>query len=150
MAKDLEEALVSTKAKLGDVEKPRRDVGAHLEYIESLLKRGGGGSVDLVKPVFSVQKAPVPTTGYLEKFFFNRELKPEQVDSIIANANLAFTVDLGLGSPVYIILGVDSEQVENQKMFIILDGSAQLGLASGTAWAIMDYVDNTIYYISPA
>ena len=43
MAKDLEEALVSTKAKLVGAEKPRMDLGAHLEYIESLLERGGGG-----------------------------------------------------------------------------------------------------------
>lgn len=153
MAKDLEEALVSTKAKLGDTEKPRMDLGAHLEYIESLLERGGGGSgggsVDLVKPVFRVQKEPVPNTGYLEKFFFDRDLKPEQVDSIIANANLAF-LDMGDGMLGYFILGVDSEQEEKQKMLVILDGSAQLGLASGTAWAIADMLQGTFYYVSPA
>ena len=149
MAKDLEEALVGTKAKLGDAEKPRMDLGAHLEYIESLLKRGGGGSVDLVKPVFSVQKTPVPTTGYLTKFFFDRDLKPEQVDSIIANANLAF-IDAGDGLPVYIILCVNSEQEANQRMLVIIDRAAQLGLASGTAWAIADMIQSVFYYISPA
>ena len=149
MAKDLEEALVSTKAKLGGVEKPRMDLGDHLEYIESLLERGGGGSVDLVKPVFSVQKAPVPTTGYLEKFFFDRDLKPEQVDSLIANANLTFIDVDGDGmTMVYPILAADS--TPNAKLFVILDGSTPLGLASGTAWAIMEYIGKTIYYISPA
>ena len=150
MAKDLEEALVSPKAKLGSAEKPRMDLGAHLEYIESLLERGGGGSVDLVKSVFSVQKAPVPTTGYLEKFFFDRELKPEQVDSLIANANLTF-IDLnGDGATmVYPILAADS--TPNPKLFLILDESTLLGLASGSgaAWAIMEYIGETIYYVSP-
>lgn len=133
MAKDLEEALVSTKAKLEGAEKPRMDLGAHLEYIESLLERGGG-SVDLVKPVFSMQKAPVPTTGYLEKFFFDRKLKPEQVDSLIANANLTF-IDLnGDGATmVYPILAADS--TPNPKLFLILDESALLGLASGSGAA---------------
>ena len=48
----------------------------------------GSGSVDLVKPILRIGKGPVPNTGYLEKFFFNRELKPEQVDSLLTNANL--------------------------------------------------------------
>lgn len=149
MAKDLEEALVSPKAKLEGAEKPRMDLGAHLEYIESLLKRGGGGSVDLVKPVFTEQKAPVPNTGHLEKFFFNRELTPEQVDSLLANANLNF-IDMGEGMLGYFILGVDSEQEENQKMLVILDQSAKMGLASGTAWIIGDMMTGTFYYVSPA
>lgn len=151
MAKDLEEALVSTKAKLGGVEKPRMDLGAHLEYIESLLERGGGGSVDLVKPVFTEQKAPVPNTGHLTKVFFNRELKPEQVDSLIANANLTF-IDLeGDGMMMaYFILVADSDPEARQNMLIILDLSASLGLASGAAWMIADMREGTIYYVSPA
>lgn len=151
MAKDLEEALVSTKAKLGGAEKPRMDLGAHLEYIESLLERGGGGSVDLVKPVFTEQKAPVPNTGHLEKFFFNRELKPEQVDSLIANANLTF-IDLeGDGMTMaYFILVADSDPEVRQNMLIILDLSAPPGLASGAAWMIADMQEGTIYYVSPA
>ena len=69
----------------------------------------GGGSVDLVKPVLRIQKEPVPTTGYLAKFFFDRKLTPEQVDSLIANANLTF-IDLdGDGSiMVYPILATAS------------------------------------------
>ena len=46
MAKDLEEALVNIEAKLGGAEKPRMDLGGHLEYIESLLAGGAGGDVD--------------------------------------------------------------------------------------------------------
>lgn len=150
MAKDLGEVLVNPEAKLEGAEKPRMDLGAHLEYIESLLERGGGGSVDLVKPVFTEQKAPVPNTGYLEKFFFNRELKPEQVDSLIANANLTFT-DID-GIPGYLILWAGSEQASNPKILIIMDGSALLGLASGPAWVIMlmGGSGDTVYYASPA
>ena len=44
MAKDLEEALVNQKAKLGGEEKPHMDLGGHLEYIESLLEQGAGGA----------------------------------------------------------------------------------------------------------
>ena len=43
MAKDLEEALVNPKVKLGGEEKPPMDLGGHLEYIESLLEQGAGG-----------------------------------------------------------------------------------------------------------
>ena len=41
MAKDLEEALVNIEAKLGGAEKPRMDLGGHLEYIESLIESEG-------------------------------------------------------------------------------------------------------------
>ena len=44
MAKDLEKALVNPEAKLVDVKKPHMDLGAHLEYIESLLEGGAGGA----------------------------------------------------------------------------------------------------------
>ena len=44
MAKDLEKALVNNpETKLGGAEKPHMDLGAHLEYIESLLAEGAGG-----------------------------------------------------------------------------------------------------------
>ena len=103
MAKDLGEALVSTKAKLAGAEKPRMDLGRHLEYIESLLERGGGGSVDLLKPILTEGKAPVPNTGHVDKVFFNTKLTTDEVDSLIANANLPFT-DIGYGMPCYAIL----------------------------------------------
>ena len=92
----------------------------------------GGGSVDLVKPVLRVQKGPVPNTGYLEKFFFNRELKPEQVDSLLTNANLAL-MDLGDGMLAYPMLLADAEIDINRKLWLIVDFSAKYGLASGTA-----------------
>ena len=45
MAKDLKEALVNnSETKLGGAEKPHMDLGAHLEYIESLLEGGAGGA----------------------------------------------------------------------------------------------------------
>ena len=48
------------------------------------------GSVDIVKPIYTEGKVPVPNTGHLEKFFFNTKLDPAQVDALIANANLNF------------------------------------------------------------
>ena len=54
---------------------------------------GGGGSVDLLKPILTEGKAPVPNTGYVEKIFFNTKLTTDEVDSLIANANLPFIKD---------------------------------------------------------
>lgn len=43
MEKDLKGALVNNaEAKLEGAEKPRMDLGGHLEYIESLLEQGTG------------------------------------------------------------------------------------------------------------
>ena len=132
MAKDLEEALVNPKTKLGGAEKPHMDLGAHLEYIESLLEHGGSGgghggsgSVDLLKPILTEGKAPVPNTGYLEKFFFNTKLTTDEVDSIIANANLHFIDD---GVPLYPILGS-----EVGVLFVIMDFSSSFGVEKGSA-----------------
>ena len=61
--------------------------------INNLSAGGGSGvsSVDIVKPIYSDEKAPVPNTGHLEKIFFNTNLTIDQVDSLIANANLNFS-----------------------------------------------------------
>ena len=136
MAKDLEEALVNPKTKLGGAEKPHMDLGAHLEYIESLLERGGGGSgsgsgggsVDLLKPIITEGKAPVPNTGYLEKFFFNTKLTTDEVDSIIANANLPFISGGNSGEPpMYLILGSEVGVI-----LVIIDFSKTIGEAGSS------------------
>ena len=54
MAKDLEEALVNQKAKLGGEEKPHMDLGGHLEYIESLLEHGAEGGGKSVPPTLNL------------------------------------------------------------------------------------------------
>ena len=61
------------------------------------------GSVDIVKPIYAEQKIPVPNTGHLEKIFFNTKLTTDQVDLIIASANLNF-IDRGSGMIFYLIL----------------------------------------------
>ena len=133
MAKDLKEALVNNpEAKLGGAEKPHMDLGAHLEYIESLLEcggsgggHGGSGSVDLLKPIITEGKAPVPNTGYLEKFFFNTKLTTDEVDSIIANANLPFISGGNSGEPpMYLILGSEVGVI-----LVIIDFSKTIGEA---------------------
>ena len=53
----------------------------------------GGGSVELLKPILTEGKAPVPNTGHLDKVFFNTKLTTDEVDSLIANANLPFIND---------------------------------------------------------
>ena len=156
MAKDLEKALVNNpEAKLGGAEKPHMDLGAHLEYIESLLERGGGssggsgggsggGSVNLLKPIITEGKTPVPNTGYLDKVFFNTKLTTNEVDALIANANLPF-IDAGV--PLYPILGTEAGVVF---VIVIIDLSSVVGEA-GSSWAISDVRENgLIYYTSPA
>lgn len=155
MAKDLEEALVKPETKLRGAEKPHMDLGAHLEYIESLLERGGGsgsgsggGSVDLLKPILTEGKAPVPNTGYVEKIFFNTKLTTDEVDSIIANANLTFINDGNM--PLYPILGsgIESEAgSEAGVLFVIIDFSSITGEA-GSSWAIGDMFSNNMFYVS--
>ena len=101
------------------------------------------GSVDIVKPIYAEQKTPVPNTGHLEKFFFNTKLTTDQVDALIANANLTFISDGGMS--FYPIL------MTNTGMIIaILDYSSELGGESGSAWLIADLNSDAIYYFSPA
>ena len=91
------------------------------------------GSVDIMKPVYTTQKAPVTKVDQLEKIFFDTSLTTEQVDSIIANANLEFSVisdDDGVDRHFYPML------TTQQIMIIIIDYSPNLNLESGSAWAI--------------
>ena len=137
MAKDLKEALVNnSETKLEGAKKPYMDLGAHLEYIESLLERGGGGdsggssgggSVELLRPILTEGKAPVPNTGYVEKIFFNTKLTTDEVDALIANANLPFTGGDGGEAPMYFILGSEVGVV-----LIIIDLSSNPGEAGSS------------------
>ena len=138
MAKDLEKALVNQEAKLKGAKKPHMDLGAHLEYIESLLERGGGGdsgggsgggSVELLKPILTEGKAPVPNTGYVEKIFFNTKLTTDEVDSIIANANLHFIKDGAVS--LYPILGSEAGS-EAGVLFVIMDFSSSTSEAGSS------------------
>ena len=103
----------------------------------------GSGSVDIMKPVYSEQKDPVPNTGHLEKIFFNTKLDPAQVDALIANANLTFISDSSM--PVYPIL-----MTNTGKVISIFDVSSQSGVESGSAWLIADLNSDATYYVSPA
>ena len=103
----------------------------------------GGGSVDITKPIYAEQKAPVPNSGYLEKFFFNTKLDPAQVDALIANANLTFIS--GGSMLVYPIL-----MTNTGKVISIFDVSSQPGVESGSAWLIADLNSDATYYVSPA
>ena len=101
------------------------------------------GSVDIVKPIYTEGKVPVPNTGHLEKFFFNTKLDPAQVDALIANANLNFIS--GGSMLVYPILMTNTE-----KVISIFDVSSQSGVESGSAWLIADLNSDDTYYVSPA
>ena len=156
MAKDLEKALVNPEMKLKGVKKPYMDLGAHLEYIESLLEGGaggsgggseggsgggsGGGSVELLKPILTEGKTPVPNTGHLDKVFFNTKLTTDEVNSIIANANLIFINDGAVS--LYPILGTEAGV-----LFVIMDFSSSIGEA-GSSWAIANLTSETFFYTS--
>lgn len=160
MAKDLEKALVNNpEMKLGAAKKPHMDLGAHLEYIESLLEHGtggggssggsGGGSVDLLKPILTEGKAPVPNTGHLEKIFFNTKLTTDEVDSLIANANLHFIYEGSAG--LYFLLACPEITI------VIINFSGQdTTLGSGNMWVILNFdsLDSgsapIVYYASPS
>ena len=145
MAKDLEKALVTPETELNGVKKPHMDLGAHLEYIESLLEGGaggsgggseggsgggsGGGSVNLLKPILTEEKAPVPNTGYVEKIFFNTKLTTDEVDSLIANANLLFINDGAVS--LYPILGSEVGS-EAGVLFVIMDFSSSTSEAGSS------------------
>ena len=81
MAKDLEESLVNIEKKLGGTEKPElKDLGDHLDYIESLIGGGsGGGSVDDVK---------VNGTSVVEDGVANVQLKTVHGNSVAGEGNI--------------------------------------------------------------
>lgn len=99
-------------------------------------------SVDIVKPIYTEQKNPVPNTGRLEKIFFDTKLTTDQVDTLIRNANLNFT-DLE---------GLDAYRIlckSDNSWIVIADFSSTLGVESRSALAIIDKNMN-MYYVSPA
>ena len=118
-------------------------LSAYATAINKLTISGGNGPVDIVKPIFVEQKDPIPNTGHLEKIFFNTKLEPNQVDALIANANLTFTSEGSIS--FYPIL------MTNTGITIaIFDFSSQLGAESGSAWLIADLNSDATYYVSPA
>ena len=106
------------------------------------------GSVDIMKPIYITQKTPVTKVDQLEKIFFDTSLTTEQVDSIIANANLEFSVISGAGGEVHFYPIITTQQI----ILAITDYShysPSLSAESGSAWAIGILNSNTIYYVSP-
>ena len=106
------------------------------------------GSVDIMKPIYITQKTPVTKVDQLEKIFFDTSLTTEQVDSIIANANLEFSVISGAGGEVHFYPIITTQQI----ILAIIDYShysPSLSAESGSAWAIGILNSNTIYYVSP-
>ena len=112
--------------------------------INNLAAGGGSGisSVDIVKPIYSDEKAPVPNSGHLEKIFFNTKLTTDQVDSLIAGVNLNFS-DTIFGFSYYPIL-----LTSTNLGIAIIDYSSILGIESGSAWWITDLASGTTYYAS--
>ena len=112
--------------------------------LNNLSTGGGSGisSVDIVKPIYSDEKAPVPNTGYLKKIFFNTNLTIDQVDSLIANANLNFSATI-FGFSQYPMLLTNTNY-----SIAIIDYSSLLDIESGSAWWIVDFISGTTYYAS--
>ena len=103
----------------------------------------GGGSVELLKPVYAEGNGPVPNTGHLDKIFFNTKLTTDQVDSIIANAHLPFLqVDVDRGFYFLVAGGTTA--------LLIVDMGTQItDLEKKYKWAIVDMNSETTYYASP-
>ena len=80
MAKDLEEALTNIETKLGGSQKPHMDLGEHLEYIESLIGGGSGGS--------GIEDVKVNGTSVVEDGSANINLKTINDESIVGNSNI--------------------------------------------------------------
>ena len=124
--------VIREKTKTSDLIKPY-DMAEKINEIN--------GSVDLAKPIYAEQKNPVPNTGHLEKIFFNTKLTTDQVDALIANANLTFMQG---STSVYPMLMTDAG-----KVITISDFSSQVGGVSVPGWLIADMNSQIIYYASP-
>ena len=114
----------------------------------------GDGPVNILKPIYEEKKDPVPNTGYLKSIFFNTKLTPDQVDSLITNANLNF-IDVGndtISMPIYLILVSESEaEIAIIDFFPIIQISKpDSGIESGPVWVIWSLSGSgAIYYVSP-
>ena len=105
-------------------------------------------SVDIVKPIYTEQKVPVPNTGHLEKIFFNTKLTTDQVDALIKNANLTFEYNDEIKIGMYSIL---LPKNQNKGPIVIVDYSRLLGIEN--AWSIGNLISTEnpkMYYVSPA
>ena len=96
------------------------------DYATAIDNLVGGGSVDLLKPILTEGKAPVPNTGYVEKIFFNTKLTTDEVDSLIANANLPF-VNFEEDITIYPLLVCD------KNFIVIANFSSGLDTGKGSA-----------------
>ena len=115
----------------------------------------GDGPVNILKPIYEEKKDPVPNTGYIKSIFFNTKLTPDQVETLITNANLNF-IDIGNGNPsmpIYPILASESGAVIVIADFfpLIQANKPDSGIESGPVWLILDLGSDSgaMYYVSP-
>ena len=114
----------------------------------------GDGPVNILKPIYEEKKDPVPNTGYLKSIFFNTKLTPDQVETLITNANLNL-IDIGNGNPsmpIYPILASESGAgiVIIDFFPLIQANKPDSGIESGPVWLIWNLSDSeAIYYVSP-
>ena len=115
----------------------------------------GDGPVNILKPIYEEKKDPVPNTGYLKSIFFNTKLTPDQVETLITNANLNL-IDIGDGTismPIYFILGSESGTAIAITDFfpLIQANKPDSGIESGPVWLIWNSGGDSgaVYYVSP-
>lgn len=85
---------------------------------------GGGGSVVIQQPVYTLGTGAIPNTGTIESVFINTNLTSTEVDAIIKSANLTY-VDLD-GLPSYLVLCVATDE-DDTLLGIIADFSSLVG-----------------------
>lgn len=84
---------------------------------------------------------PVPNEGHVEKIYFNTDLTVEDVDRIIANANLPYI--LLSGTPAYVLCAAE----EKKNWIMIVDLQEVVGSDEPSYW-ILDFITFNMFYAS--
>ena len=141
----LEEHLVAciNKTGIGSLGDPRcraeELLQVHAEQMANGGGSSGGGIVTIEREAGGLQA--VPNTGVVEKIVFNTSLTPDEVNSIITNANLTFA--LMDTASIYVIFGNATANLD----ISIIDFGKLVGVDNG--YIIGSGTSEFFMYVSP-